>query len=451
MRLFAGLIDVQSGSRFTFVIFACLAACGGTPREVAPGPAPVVQPPVVETKGKLETDPDLNPPAPKKLLAIDWANVRVTSEADALALWNQIAPTGEDYSEKLDEIPGDGTISTQLAFALLHGGNFECKPLPQSCHAPLDLPDPLPTATFADPCLRRLLALWAIGQLDDDDVNFVRDSLVAIAALPPPESQLVATALKVVPETEQDLLVQMLGAANAAGNRELADGSVSVLDEAHLQSALTVHHVGGALDLLSPEIHRAAYLKAIVDEKLAPVARGNAIRELAASEDKLSREAHAAIVKATRSADCSVAAVASRVLVQRGEKKFGPLRPSSTKPAAMIRAMCVLASYEQLQNADEPSYLLGYIPKRGLEQVTVSYDEYSDTDDDGDGDPHTTHAVTLVPRTDVVLPEVEDMTRAFAHCKGTVCQSDDREFRFTFKGDQLTRLEVVERPPCVAH
>ena len=32
-------------------------------------------------------------------------------------------------------------------------------------------------------------------------------------------------------------------------------------------------------------------------------------------------------------------------------------------------------------------YLLGYVPKRGLEHVTVTYDAYSETDDDGDGDP----------------------------------------------------------------
>lgn len=446
-----GLIDVVFRSRFTFALIACLAACGGTPREVA---APVVAKPKREsvgTKGKLETDPDLNPAPKKKLLTIDWSKVSLASEADALALWAQIAPTGDDFNDKLEEIPGDGTISTQLAFALLHGGNFACKPLPQACNAPLDLPDPLPTATFDHPCLRRVLALWAIAQLDDDDVNFVRDSLLAIAALPPPESQLVASAIKVIPETEQELLLQMLSTAYAAGNRELVNGSVSTLDEAHLITALTVHHIAGALELLSAEIHRPAYLAAIVDEKLAPNARANAIRELAASEEKLSKDAHAAIVKATRSPDCSVAAVASRVLVERGEKKFGPLRPASTKPAAMMRAMCVLASYEQLQNADEPSYLLGYIPRRGLERVTVTYDQYSDTDDDGDGDPHTVHEAVIVPRTDVVLPEVEDMTRAFAHCKGTVCQSDDREFRFTFKGDQLTRLEVVERPPCVAH
>jgi hypothetical protein len=116
----------------------------------------------------------------------------------------------------------------------------------------------------------------------------------------------------------------------------------------------------------------------------------------------------------------------------------------------MMRAMCVLASYEQQQSADEPSFLLGYVPQRGLEVVTVTYDAYSETDDDGDGDPHTVRASQLVPRTDVTLPELEDLVRALGHCTGTVCRSDDREFRFTFKGDQLTRLEVVERPPCVA-
>ena len=45
------------------------------------------------------------------------------------------------------------------------------------------------------------------------------------------------------------------------------------------------------------------------------------------------------------------------------------------------------------------------------------------------------------------------MIRALAHCKDTVCSSDEREFRFGFKpgpgGDLLlTRLEVVEKPPC---
>lgn len=429
-------------------MLACLAACGGTPRE-AESPAPA-KPRIIDKGGRLETDPDLAPPPPKKLLTINWSSVRLASEADALALWKEIAPTGDDYSDKLDEIPTEGELATQLAFALLHEGNFACTPPSHACGAPVDVPDPAPTATLADPCLRRLIALWAIGQLDEDDLNFVRDSLLAIAKLPPPESQLIAAAIKVVPETEQDLLLQLLATAYAAGHRDLVNGMLSSLDEAHVVIALQTHHLDGAIDLLTAEHHRAAYLAAIRDEKLAPAARANAIRELAASEEKIAKDTRAAIVTATRSQNCAVAAAASRVLVQRGEKRFGPTRPRSPTPAAMVRAMCVLASYEQLQSADEPSYLLGYVPQRGLEQVTVRYDEYSETDDDGDGNPHTMREVTLVPRTEVVLPEVEDMSRAFSSCTGTVCRSADREFRFTFKGDQLTRLEVVERPPCVA-
>jgi len=112
---------------------------------VFPGPGSAA--PVGERQHVLETDPDLNPRPAKKLLTIDWSSVKLTSEADALALWKQIAPTGDDYSEKLDEVPGDGDIATQLAFALLHEGNFACTPPPRACGAPLDVPDPAPTAT----------------------------------------------------------------------------------------------------------------------------------------------------------------------------------------------------------------------------------------------------------------------------------------------------------------
>ena len=75
----------------------------------------------------------------------------------------------------------------------------------------------------------------------------------------------------------------------------------------------------------------------------------------------------------------------------------------------MMRAMCVLASYEALQRADEPSFLLGYVPEEGPRASSrVTYDAYSDSDDDGDGDIHTTRTATLVPRDEVVLPEIED-------------------------------------------
>jgi hypothetical protein len=117
----------------------------------------------------------------------------------------------------------------------------------------------------------------------------------------------------------------------------------------------------------------------------------------------------------------------------------------------MMRALCVLASYEPLR-PDEPSLLVSYVPPKGLERVLVEYDALSDTDTDGDGDPHTRRSIDLIPRAELALPEAEDLSRAMQRCTGTVCKSADREFRFSFKSTNaellLSRLEIVERPPC---
>jgi hypothetical protein len=396
---------------------------------------------------------ELEKPAPRKLLAIDWNQVPLTSDADALALWDRIAPTGDDYSEKLDELPDEGDIVDKLALALLHAGNFTCvhPPPARDCvRAPFDVPEPGPDATFADPCLRRLLAIWAINQLDEDTVAGARDALRAIAAIPPPESELVAAALKALPETDQDGRLELDVIAFKAGHRELVNGMLSDFDEAHLIAAAQKHHIDGALDLLTPATARGVFLGAITDEQLDGRARVSAISELLAADDKLEKDVRTAVVRATTATDCRVAAMAAQFLVRNGEKKFAPAKPRTGKPAAMMRALCVLASYEAGQRADEPSFLLGFVPKKGLEVVTTTYDEYNDTDTDGDGDPHTEKKAVLVPRDEVVLPELEDMIRAFFHCAGTVCRSEDREFRFTFKGGDalLTRIEVSERPPC---
>ncbi len=446
-----GPIDVLWRSLVRIAVaFAALAACGGTPREASrPAVAKAPEEPV-ET-GHLE---ELETPPPKKLLSIDWSTTPLANDADALAVWQRIAPTGADYEAKLDEIPGDDNIAEKLAIALLRSGTFTCvQPQPPSecTRAPIDVPEPAPTATFADPCLRRVLALWAIGQLEDE-LPAARDALKAIVAIPPPESELVAAALKVLPEDQQDARMELFAIAFAAGHRDLVNGMLGTFDEPHVIEALKKHHMAGALDLISVESHRNLFIAAISDDKLDSRARVQAISELLAADDpdNVAKDARAAIVRATKAADCRVAAMAQAFLVRSGEKKFAPAKPRTGKPDTMMRSLCVLASYEAGLRADEPSFLLGYVPKRGLELVTVTYDEYNDVDTDGDGDPHTEKKAELIPRDQVLLPEIEDLIRAFTNCKGTTCRSLDREFRFVFKGADLllTRLEVVERAPC---
>ena len=273
-------LEVLWRSRFTIaVVIAALSACGGTPRE-ASRPNVTTAPAADTERGHLD-DPDLNREPPKKLLSIDWATTTLASDADALALWQRIAPTGADYSDKLDELPDEGTIVEQLAVALLREGNFTCThPAPPLACArkPLDLPEPAPDATLADPCLRRVLAIWALSQLEDDQLAPVRDALRAIVAIPPPESELTAAALKALPETDHAGRLELLALAFRAGHRELVNGHLGTLDEAHLLLAVQKHHIDGALDLLSAETHRGTFLAAIGDDKLDSRARAAAMR-----------------------------------------------------------------------------------------------------------------------------------------------------------------------------
>jgi hypothetical protein len=95
------------------------------------------------------------------------------------------------------------------------------------------------------------------------------------------------------------------------------------------------------------------------------------------------------------------------------------------------------------------------VPAKGLEHVKVAFDPLAEIDTDGDGDPRTERTVNLIPKAELVVPEVDDMVRAFRHCKGTTCSSDDRDFRFGLKlvGGELwlASIELVDRPPCPGH
>jgi hypothetical protein len=456
-------MDVPTPLVFTVLAIAALTACGGAPHGPPTAPAapeaavgaPGV--PKIPEDAPRAPDPDLHRPPRRKLLDIDWAKVPLTDDAAALAVWRRIAPTGADWDDKLQEVPAQA--ARPLALAVLHGGQFLCtRPATGDC-APLayDVDAPAETAGFDDPCLRRLLALWSLDQLEAGDLPAIRDALMAIAQLPPPESQLVEAAIHAVPETDQDTRLALLARAWRAGQRELVGGALGGFDEPHLVTAARDHHIDPALEILSAEGDRAVYLAAVNDEALAARARSAAIGDLvalaaASATGKLPADLTAALVTATRARDCSVAAAAARALAQHGDPRFVPRRPRTAGPAQLMRAVCVLASYEALLGNDEPSLVPGYVPARGLERMTITYDPLSDADPDGDGDPHTSHTAELVPRAEAVLPELEDLVRAMQHCTGTICVSDDHEFRFVwqrFGGDLLlARIELADRPPC---
>jgi hypothetical protein len=160
----------------------------------------------------------------------------------------------------------------------------------------------------------------------------------------------------------------------------------------------------------------------------------------------------AAFVAAGKAPSCAVAAAAARALERHGDRSLVPKVPRSRAPEVMMRGLCVLASYEQAQRNDQASYVPTFIAPGGLDVVTVSYDALAEVDADGDGDPHTTHATEHVAAADAALPELDDLVRALSRCTGTTCTTIDHEFRFGWKlvggGLLLSKIEVIERPPC---
>jgi hypothetical protein len=399
--------------------------------------------------------PEPRTDAPAPLLAVDWNAVTVTSDAEALALWRSFAITGADWEAKVNEIPSDKPFARPLALAFLRAGNFACPAVVHPCVTqPIEVQPPAPTATLDDPCVRRLVALWAIDQLEPEDLPAATDALHKIAALPPPESQLVAAAIAQFPDTHSADRLATLAIAWQAGQRELVDGAVGSLDEADLITAATRLHIDGAVEVLSPTAHRKVYLAAIADDKIGGGQRKRAMAEIAATDSPhLLPDAKKAFVAAATSADCTVAASAARTLDTDGDHRFVPT-PART-PAAMMHQLCVLASWNNTPDAEQDKVDLytKFIGRDGLEEVKVTYDPSSDTDPDGDGDPHTEHVVGRVAKAQVVLPELEDLVRAMRSCTGQVCSSEDHDFRFTFKPAGgalvLAKLEVDEKPPCI--
>jgi hypothetical protein len=361
-----------------------LAACASAQQPSPIAPAPVKRPLALHPTPIPADRPD--DPPPRKWIQIDWSTVQLASEADAIALWHRIAPTGDDWEVKLGEVPGP--IGHELALALLHEGNFTCvqpPPSGQACPtAPIDIADPAPTATLADPCLRRWLAIWALAQVDDSDLPAIRDSLQAFVALPAPESQLIAAAFHAVPPDQQDLHLELLGIATAAGHGDVASSMLDGLDLPHLTVAATKLHIDGAVEMLSAEATRAVYVGAVADNKLRTITRIASLRDLIEVDDANNKgkplpDLQRLLVATTKDADCELAAAAADALRQHGDLRFVPVRPHTRSPAIMMRQLCVLASWDRLPPGDQQP-LESWLPPQGVDESIVTYDPNNTVD-----------------------------------------------------------------------
>jgi hypothetical protein len=380
--------------------------------------------------------------ADPKLLDIDWSHTAVATDDDARALWTRIAPTGADWEAKLAEVPHD--VARPLASELLREGNFACHGPPAPCpNAPYaELPGPTPTATLDDPCLRRRLAIWALDALDAADLRerTLRDALRAIAATPAPETELVDTVFEVARDAgDSDFRLELLGIARKAGQRKLVDQALADFDEVHLVAAVRVHHIDGALEVLSAQADHDVYVAAIQDPQLTGAARAKAIRDLTGGVDPLPADTRAALARVAAGADCVAAAAALDALGQR------PARPAGNAVPALMHGLCVAAAFDQSERRAEaePSALVAFVAPKGLRVAVFT-----------PSDPDAKPTDELVPRADAAFPERDHVLEALVGCTATICQTPDAEYHFVWKPAggrlMLDAIELAERPGCVA-
>jgi hypothetical protein len=409
------------------VIPLVLAACGGqapaapSPPRPAPPDAAVAIPPA----------PDAAPAWPVP-----------ADDAAALALWATIAPTGDSWVVQLDEVPDEPPeLREALARALLREGNFSCAPrLVEGCTTLTEMPPPGADATLADPCLRRVLALWALDQLPEETLEEeLAADLLAIAALPPPEEALPAEILRRI--DRPDLKLQLLGVVEAAGHEQIADTSLSGLGDQDLADAAAMH-IDGALEGLDPTTRLGAFVKALGDPGLRPETRMAVARELGelglVESDPAHAEVLGALAAARGDARCDVAGVAALGHARMTAVMFPPRPSKKATPAAQLRAMCMAIH----GTGDSASAWASFADPAG---VTIR--EHTDEGME----------VRRVPLADFDAEEVAaELVRALPTCDKTTCTLAPLRARYELgfrklKGRYL--LQSIDRydlpdPPC---
>ena len=264
------------------------------------------------------------------------------TEAEALALWQQLAPSGENYEDRLAAIPDDEAVRRPMAVALLRQGNFECEAVVQyeGCgQESVELGPIEPTAGLDQPCLRRRLALWALDAITEEDARTLTEALVGLVELPEPEDELREQAFAVAVDDEQRLA--LLAAAVGEGLDELAEIEAAKLTTIPARiEALRDLHINAAAQGLDPEAHRDVLLAALVDDELTSETRRTIMSQLAGDPAPAVSQALVAVVD---DGDCSLAMEAAELLASRGDASHLPVRPASTDAGEHLRALCMLA------------------------------------------------------------------------------------------------------------
>ena len=345
------------------------------------------------------------------------------TEAEALALWQQLAPTGEDYEDRLAAIPEDEAVRRPMAVALLEQGNFACEAVVEyeGCgQESVELGPIEPTAGLDQPCLRRRLALWALDELTADDTRTLTQALVGLVELPEPEDELRKQAFAVAVDDAQRLA--LLAAARGKGLHELAEAEAGKLTTIPARiEALRDLHIDAAAEGLDPVAHRDVLLAALVDTELASETRSAIMSQLASDQTPAVTQA---LVTVVDEGECVLAMEAAELLASRGDASHLPVRPASTDASEHLRSLCMLAHSSDTAR-QEAQWLTWFGPDPVLIE-DEHHDEFAEPageEEEGEDDSEASAVVTQDDGTEI--EQVGKTTTTRTRIAGAAAASDE--------------------------
>lgn len=266
------------------------------------------------------------------------------STDEAMALWGKLGITGAKVDAVADTLPTDPEVARPLALALIERSDFACTKVIEysecgteySEAAPVD-----PAAPFDDPCVRRRLLDWALGQLTPPDLDAQVARLETIIGQKYPDDA-TKDILGASVDAAEDTRIRLLKAAVAADAEDDAAAALDGLSPGGLERAFTEAEVIAAVGELvkGGERHLAVLTEAAVDARVPVETRLGVVSLLAGSAKP---ETRAALAKVADSDSCQVAMAAAEALAAAGDRSHIPARPTTSRePLVHARVLCML-------------------------------------------------------------------------------------------------------------
>jgi hypothetical protein len=418
------------------VLAAAAIACGG------PTPEPR---PAIPRRAEPPPQPQPPPAAPALVhpdtAAIDWSALDPRLDVQLDAAWRSLGIDGENWMDRVETIPRDPpAVRRAMASYHLRGGRFWCPTVQRTsgCATRSTFLPPSPTADIDDPCLRRDLALWALDQIPEEDIDGpLYAAYVELIKLRAPERELNQRALERLGDGTW-LSENALWESMAAGNDEFVEANLDKLSPLRLVNAAREYHIDAALLALEPAAHLDTYVAALDQADLRFTTRVTVARrlvELLRDPAALPERARADALTDLRDfvrdhdVDCAVAGLAARLLPDPG--KVVRRRPRTDDDVA--RLACTLLHAAGPRGA----HWRRAITRHELTVINHLEDPTHDP-------PAWTETETRSPGAFFILPFATELERALPNCTDNVCRVPDSDvyFELELRRERNTGLRI---------